>query len=142
MSVESDLKQWCILIVDDDADNLGVAAEYLQFVGLTVRTATDGVEGMKVLEAFTPHLILMDLSMPNMDGWQMLKEIRANPKFAAIPVLALTAHAMTHDLERVNSAGFNGHITKPFFLATLLDSVKRWLPHTQPDTETGKPQAG
>ena len=121
------LADWTILIVDDDADNLGVAAEFLQFVGADVYTAVDGVEGLSVLERISPTVILMDLSMPNMDGWQMLNRVREQKRTRPIPVIALTAHAMAQDRERVFAHGFNGYITKPFLLVTLLDEMKRWV---------------
>jgi CheY-like chemotaxis protein len=136
---ETDLTRRNVLIVDDDADNLGVVVEYLSFVGLNVRSATDGQTGMKALESFTPQLILLDLSMPNMDGWQMLKELRGNPKLASIPVIALTAHAMTHDLEQIMEAGFNGYVTKPFILSSFHEYLKRWLEQPAP-TQNGHPK--
>ena len=125
------LAGWTVLIVDDDADNLGVAAEYLQFVGATVRTALDGIEGLAKLEGIEPTIILLDLSMPNMDGWQMLSRIREQERTRSVPVIALTAHAMQQDRERVFAHGFNGYITKPFMLTTLLDEMKRWVAKAQ-----------
>jgi two-component system cell cycle response regulator DivK len=125
------LAGWTVLIVDDDADNLGVAAEYLQFIGASVHTALDGIEGLAVLEGIDPTVILLDLSMPNMDGWQMLRRVRKQERTRSVPVIALTAHAMTQDRERVFAHGFNGYITKPFMLATLLDELKRWVTEAQ-----------
>ena len=117
--------------MDDDADNLGVAAEFLQFVGADVYTAVDGVEGLSVLERISPTVILMDLSMPNMDGWQMLNRVREQKRTRPIPVIALTAHAMSSDRQRVFEHGFNGYITKPFMLTTLLDEMKHWVAEGQ-----------
>lgn len=125
------LAGWTVLIVDDDADNLGMAAEYLQFLGAEIHTATDGSEGLATLEKITPTVILLDLSMPNMDGWQMLTRVRENARTRPLPVIALTAHAMTQDRDRVFAHGFNGYITKPFMLETLLDEMKRWVAEAQ-----------
>ncbi|MBN1121053.1 MAG: response regulator [Anaerolineae bacterium] len=121
------ISDWKVLIIDDDTDNLGVACEFLEFLGATVRTARDGEEGLESLKDFEPTVILLDLSMPVMDGWQMIKKLKEDEKQAAIPVIALTAHAMSHDRERVIEAGFDGHIIKPFLLSSLVDDIKRYL---------------
>ncbi len=127
MDQSSEVSQWRILIVDDDDDNLGVATEYLEFMGATVRTACDGVEGLTALQTFSPSIILLDLSMPNIDGWQMLRQLRADKATATIPVIALTAHAMSDDRDRAIAAGFDGYLTKPFVLTTLLEEIGRWI---------------
>lgn len=129
--MESELVGWTILIVDDDADNLGVVAEYLQFLGAAVHTAQDGVEGLAELERCDPTVILLDLSMPNMDGWQMFREVRGDPRWAAVPIIALTAHAMAQDRDRVMDEGFDGYITKPFMLTSLLADLKEWVAKAQ-----------
>ena len=94
---------------------------WLSIVGL----GEDGLEGLKVLAHVTPTLILLDLSMPQMDGWEMIKRVRANPKTAHVPVIALTAHAMRGDKERVLAAGFDGYIPKPFLLDTFMCEIVR-----------------
>jgi CheY-like chemotaxis protein len=121
------VSDWKVLIIDDDTDNLGVACEFLEFLGATVHTARDGKEGLESLKDYEPTVILLDLSMPVMDGWQMIKKLKEEPKWTAIPVIALTAHAMQQDRERVIEAGFDGHITKPFLLSSLVDDIKRCL---------------
>jgi CheY-like chemotaxis protein len=131
MSGDPDFANWNVLIVDDDLDNLGVAEEYFEFLGATVRTAHDGEKGMAALEEFTPTVILLDLSMPNMDGFQMLARVKDNPDTESIPVIALTAHAMPSDRERAMASGFDGYITKPFILSTLLSEIKHWLSQAQ-----------
>jgi CheY-like chemotaxis protein len=131
MSSDPEISTWKVLIVDDDLDNLGVAAEYLQFIGATVQTAKDGQEGMQALDTFTPTVILLDLSMPNMDGWQMFKKVRDNPETASIPIIALTAHAMPEDRKRAVEAGFDGYITKPFMLDSLVREIKHWFAQAQ-----------
>lgn len=127
MSGDADVAKWKVLIVDDDVNNLDVATEFLEYLGATVRIAHDGQAGMEVLKDFTPTVILADLSMPHMDGWQLLIELRGKPETAAIPVIALTAHAMSADRDRVAAAGFDGYITKPFLLNGLVADVKRFL---------------
>jgi len=129
--MEQELAGWTILVVDDDADNLGMLAEYLQFVGAQVYTAMNGIEGLAELEKIAPTVILLDLSMPNMDGWQMLTCVREDERTRPLPVIALTAHAMSQDRERVFKHGFNGYITKPFMLDDLLEEMKRWVAEAQ-----------
>jgi len=127
MLVDDDATRWTVLVVDDEPDNLGVPEQVLSFLGATVYTATNGVEGLEVLEAVIPTFILLDLSMPRMDGWEMIAHVRADPRVAEVPVIALTAHAMPEDKTRVEEAGFDGYISKPFLLATFMDEIRRCL---------------
>jgi two-component system cell cycle response regulator DivK len=120
-------KEWTVLIVDDEPDNLSVAEKVLSFRGAKVYTATNGAEGLKVLEQVVPTFILMDLSMPRVDGWEMHKKVRENPLTAQVPVIALTAHAMEGDKERVMAAGFTGYIAKPFRLGTFFVEIEKCL---------------
>jgi CheY-like chemotaxis protein len=120
-----DVSNWTVLIVDDQPDNLEIAQKVLGFGGAKIFTAANGVEGLKILEDVTPSFILLDLSMPTMDGWEMLKLIRANEETEGIPVIALTAHAMLGDRERVMQAGFDGYIAKPFRLSTFMSEILR-----------------
>ena len=124
---EQDVSKWTILIVDDDAGNLEVASQFLSFMGAQVRTANSADAGLAELDKFEPTFILLDLSMPKVDGWEIFKLIRERPKTASTPIIALTAHAMLGDEEKVLKAGFNGYITKPFLLTSFLDDIKRCL---------------
>jgi two-component system cell cycle response regulator len=123
----NNVSSWKILIVEDEPDNMEVLSEMLTFYGAAVRGAEDGVQGLKLLDDYTPDLILLDLSMPQMDGWEMLRQIKANPKVGSIPVVALTAHAMIGDKERVLDAGFNGYVSKPISVATFLHDLRQTL---------------
>jgi two-component system cell cycle response regulator len=120
-------KEWTVLIVDDEPDNLSVAEKVLSFRGAKVHTATNGAEGLKVLEQIAPTFILMDLSMPRVDGWEMHRQVRENPRTTHIPVIALTAHAMEGDKERAMAAGFTGYIAKPFRLGTFFIEIEKCL---------------
>jgi CheY-like chemotaxis protein len=82
---------------------------------------------LAVLNTITPTFILLDLSMPEMDGWEMLRQVRQNNLMNGVPIIALTAHAMTGDRERVLNAGFNGYISKPFRIASLLEEIRKCL---------------
>jgi len=125
--ISQDPKEWTILIVDDEPDNLGVARKVLQFNGAEVHIARNGLEGLSVLENITPSFVLLDLSMPEMDGWAMFKSIRSKNNFQQMPIIALTAHAMSGDKERVLEAGFDGYIAKPFRIQSLLEEISYWL---------------
>lgn len=118
---------WTILVVDDDADNVAIAGDTFELFGATVYTAQNGHDGYEVLKTVRPTFILLDLSMPIMDGWQLLEALRQNTANDDIPVIALTAHAMLGDKERALDAGFNGYISKPFKIDSILDDVKSCL---------------
>jgi two-component system, cell cycle response regulator DivK len=118
-----DASSWRVLLVDDEPDNIEVVAESLEFYGMTVQTAENGELGLEALKIFTPDLILLDLSMPVMDGWQMLRNLKANEETRPIPVLALSAHAIVGDKDRALDAGFNGYMTKPVNVRTLIQDL-------------------
>jgi len=119
-----EVSSWVVLVVDDEPDNLEVVAETLEFRGAQVRTALNGVEALKVLEQYKPNLFLVDLSMPQMDGWELRMRIKNTPEIKDIPLLALSAHAMIGDKDRAITAGFDGYLTKPVNILTLLDDIR------------------
>jgi two-component system, cell cycle response regulator DivK len=125
--MRQNIKNWQVLIVDDKFDNLALAEAALKFHGATIRTAINGLQGLDILKTFAANLILLDLSMPEMTGWEMLEKLKENPDFAAIPVIALTAHAMDGDKEKVLEAGFTGYIPKPFSVATMAADIQAIL---------------
>src|SRR5690348_410823 len=88
---------WKVLLIDDEPDNLEVVAESLEFYGMTVETAANGQIGLEKVDAFLPSLILLDLSMPVMDGWQTLRRLKSNPVTQNTPIIALSAHAIVGD---------------------------------------------
>lgn len=130
------MKKWTVLIVDDAPDNVEVARKVLSFNGSTVHIAEDGILGLAKLQEIDPTFILLDLSMPNMDGWQMLTEIRQLPAYKDLPVIALTAHAMEGDREKVLEAGFDGYIAKPFRLASFLQDIMDCLDKIETQQES------
>lgn len=119
-----DASTWQVMIVDDEPDNLEVVAETLEFRGAEVQTAPNGKEALTLLETFEANLILTDLSMPVMTGWELRSRVKSDPKLAAIPVVALSAHAIAGDPERALEAGFNGYLTKPVNIHTLVDDIR------------------
>jgi CheY-like chemotaxis protein len=115
---------WEALIVDDNSDNLNIAAQLLAFQGTEVHTAQRGADALQILKEVNPTFILLDLSMPGLDGWQTLEKIRSDPKTSAIPVIALTGHTMDEEVQRIKEAGFNGYITKPYLMANFMKAIK------------------
>lgn len=116
-----------ILIVDDNPMNLKLARVLLQSEGYDVRTAMNAEETMRVLSEWHPRLILMDLQLPDIDGFDLTRRIRANPALSGIIVLALTAYAMKGDEERAYAAGCDGYIAKPIDTRTFGATIARWL---------------
>jgi CheY-like chemotaxis protein len=112
-----------ILIVEDNALNLELASDLLGAEGYAVRQARSGEEGLRLARAEPPSLILMDLRMPGMDGYATLVELKADPRTARIPIVALTAQAMNGDKEAVLAAGFDGYISKPIDTRTFSQTV-------------------
>lgn len=125
--ISQDINQWTVLIVDDEPDNLGVAQKVLSFNGADVHIARNGLEGLAVLERLKPTFILLDLSMPEMDGWEMFTKARSIETMDDVPIIALTAHAMAGDRERVVEAGFDGYIPKPFRIDSFLEEIHNCL---------------
>ncbi len=124
MENETEKSTWQVLVVEDEPDNQEVIATTLQLHHVTVRTAKNGFEAIEALKAFTPNFVLCDLSMPGLNGWQTLTEIRNNPKTAQLPVIALTAHAMVGDRELALAKGFDGYIPKPIDVLTIFATLQ------------------
>lgn len=119
-----DVSQWRVLIVDDEPDNLTLASEFLTYSGATVAITERGEDLLAQVDEFLPTIILLDLAMPGMDGWEIQRRLRARTELSHIPIIALTAMAMPEDVERAKMAGFDGYITKPFRVASLLRDIK------------------
>ena len=116
-----------ILLVEDNEMNRDMLSRRLERRGYTVRIAVDGQEGVQMALALRPDLILMDMSLPVIDGWEATRRIKGSPETAAIPIVALTAHAMSGDELRAREAGCDDFDTKPVDFARLLEKIGRWL---------------
>jgi two-component system cell cycle response regulator DivK len=116
-----------ILIIEDNFDNLFIYKTVLQHKGYTVLTADDGAEGLAVARAQHPDLILMDVSIPEIDGWQATSQLKADPETADIPVIILTAHALAADRERAGDSGADGYIPKPADPMSVVAAIDRTL---------------
>src|SRR5713226_2079951 len=116
-----------ILIVDDNPANLKLARVVLAREGFEVRTAADAVEALEVLETFHPRVILMDLQLPGMDGFELTRRLKASPTHRDVIILALTAYAMKGDEEKARGAGCDGYIAKPIDTRTLPGVVAGYI---------------
>ena len=120
-----------IAVVEDNADNRLLLQAILDGLYEVVEYE-NGVDALAGLAASVPDLVLLDISLPGMDGNEILARIRADARLRALPVIALTAHAMTGDREKYLAAGFNDYVTKPIVDETiLLRSIERWLGGSQ-----------
>jgi len=116
-----------ILIVEDDPKSLILTRDLLQVSGFTTIEATDGKQGIELAKARNPDLILMDIQMPEMDGLEATRILKADATTRNIPVLALTAYAMKGDEERILQAGCDGYISKPIDIQGLVKEVAEYL---------------
>ena len=119
-----------ILIVEDNLLNLELVSDLLADEGYSTQQAQSGEEGLRLAKLAPPSLILMDLRMPGMDGYATLRALRANPRTAHVPIVALTAQAMNGDEQAVLAAGFDGYISKPIDTRTFPLTVARLLGST------------
>ena len=116
-----------ILLVEDNELNRDMLSRRLMRQGYDVVVAQDGATGLELTETEQPALVLMDMSLPVLDGWEATQRLKANPETRSIPVIALTAHAMTTDRERALAAGCDDYDTKPIELPRLLEKMERLL---------------
>ena len=116
-----------ILVVEDNAMNMELVADVLEAEGYAVHKAVTAEEGIRRAEAEQPALILLDISLPGMDGIAAARMLKINPRTAGIPLIALTAHVMQGDRERVREAGCDGYLMKPIDVATFRKDIARFL---------------
>ena len=116
-----------ILIVEDNDMNLDMLSRRLRRKGYEVLVATDGQEGIAMAQRELPDLVLMDLSLPDLDGWEATRRLKKDAKTQHIPVIALTAHAMSGDREKAIDAGCDEYDTKPIDLRRLLSKMIRFV---------------
>jgi two-component system, cell cycle response regulator DivK len=116
-----------ILLVEDEEMNRDMLSRRLERRGYQVVIAVDGGQGLRLARSEAPDLILMDMSLPVLDGWQATRQLKAAPTTQAIPILALTAHAMAGDREKALEAGCDDYDTKPIEFARLLNKIQGLL---------------
>ena len=130
------MAQKLILVCDDNEDNRVVFKAILEHADFAVVVAQDGAEALEEARAFTPSLILMDLMMPGMDGWQAVAQLKADPVTSAIPVVAVSAD-MHAGIDALQRAGFCAFVAKPILPKHLLDAVHRCLDELESGGATG-----
>ena len=123
-----------VLVVDDEVDNLVLFRRILESRGYSVTTANDGMAAVAAVQEQQPQLILMDMSMPIMDGWEATERLKADASTAAIPILALTANVLERDYERAMAAGCAAYIRKPIELQQFLRVVAQHVLDDMPAT--------
>jgi two-component system cell cycle response regulator DivK len=116
-----------ILIAEDNPVNRELLRELLEMRGHTVAEASDGEEALRIIEQTQPHLVLLDIGMPLLDGFGVIRKIRENPRFASMPVVAVTAYAMQGDREKILSSKFDGYLSKPVDARSLTQELDRLL---------------
>lgn len=116
-----------ILVAEDNAVNRELLRELLEARGYTVSEACDGQEALNMIEQDQPGLLLLDIGMPVLDGFAVIRKIRENPRLALLPVVAVTAYAMRGDRERILNSGFDGYLSKPLNPSSLTEELDRLL---------------
>jgi CheY-like chemotaxis protein len=116
-----------LLLVEDNEMNRDMLARRLEKRGFQLIIATDGLAGIEMAQKEAPDLILMDMSLPGLDGWQASRQLKSDNATARIPIIALTAHAMAEDREKAMAAGCDEYETKPVELASLLAKIQSLL---------------
>lgn len=121
-----------VLVVDDYTDNRELFAEYLTFHGYRVLEASNGNDAITIAVEHLPDIILMDLSLPGIDGWEATKRLKSAPATREIPIIAVTGHAMHGHSEKASEAGCDGFIAKPCLPEALLAEIRATLERTRP----------
>lgn len=117
-----------ILVVEDHEDNRRILRDLLSSAGYGMIEAVNGEEGVALAESASPDLILMDLQLPGVDGYEATRRIKANPALRRIPVIAVTSYALSGDDERAREAGCDAYVAKPFSPRALLVKIREYLP--------------
>ena len=116
-----------ILVVEDDEANQELVTRFLRRNGYLVLQARDGLTGVLTAQQSKPDMILMDLGLPKLDGWEASQRIRSNPETAHIPIIALTAHSLTEDVDKAVECGIDAYETKPLVYQRLMKKIASFL---------------
>ena len=129
-----------VLVVEDYQDAREMYAAYLQFSGFAVAEAANGVEAIEKTHELLPDIVLMDLALPRMDGWDATRRLKNDPRTRHIPIVALTGHALAGHAEGAREAGCDAFVTKPCLPDALVAEIRRLLDHHRAKVEnTGEP---
>lgn len=129
---------WNVLVTDDEPDSIGVVEFVFEFYGVHIRTAPSGTVCLQLIQEMPPDILILDIQMPVMSGWEVIKTIRNDSNLRHIIVVAMTAHAMSGDRERIIAGGFNGYFPKPISPSTLIKDLQTILSQQLPLQIEGK----
>jgi two-component system cell cycle response regulator DivK len=118
----------CVLIVEDQEDNRKILRDLLSNAGYDLIEAANGEEGVALAMSRRPNLVLMDIQLPVMDGYEATRRIKNNPELRSIPIIAVTSYALSGDEAKARAAGCDAYVTKPFSPRQLLAKVREYLP--------------
>lgn len=116
-----------VLVIEDNTQNLYLMRFLLEKYNFTVAEAANGAEGLKLAKEIKPDLILLDIQLPEMDGYTVARELRKNEKLTDIPIVAVTSYAMVGDRERILEAGANGYLEKPIDPNMFIDQINKYI---------------
>jgi two-component system cell cycle response regulator DivK len=119
-----------ILVVEDQEDNRRIIRDLLESVGYQLIEAVDGAEGVRLAKSERPDLILMDIQLPVLDGYDATRQIKADPELSAIPIVVVTSYALSGDDAKAAAAGCDAYVAKPFSPRALLATIRKLLPET------------
>jgi two-component system cell cycle response regulator DivK len=135
-----------VLIAEDNPINRELLRELLEIRGYMVLEACNGQEALTMVEQAPPDILLLDIGMPLLDGFAVVRKLRENPRFTSLPVVAVTAYAMQGDREKIMNSGFDGYLSKPVNSNSLYQEVARLLAHpnaqSAPPTQSSEKQTG
>ncbi|HEY2433730.1 MAG TPA: response regulator [Vicinamibacterales bacterium] len=131
-----------VLVVEDYQDAREMYAAYLQFSGFEVAEASNGIEAVEKTTALLPDIVLMDLALPRMDGWEATRRLKADPRTRHIPVVALTGHALPGHSDGAREAGCDAFVTKPCLPDALVAEIRRLLDEPRANDDTAQTRPG
>jgi two-component system cell cycle response regulator DivK len=131
-------EQPLVLVVEDYQDAREMYAAYLQFSGFEVAEAANGVDAVAKTRELLPDIVLMDLALPQMDGWEATRRLKGDPATRHIPIVALTGHALAGHAEGAKQAGCDAFVTKPCLPDALVAEIRRLLDLQEPGSDTGR----
>lgn len=119
------------LVIEDNPDNMTLICDILELNGYSVAQAVNGLQGCEMAQTMQPNFIILDIQLPDIDGYQVLERIRDNEKTSAIPVIAMTSYAMAGDRDRLLNAGCEGYVEKPINPAIVMEQIRQALGDNQ-----------
>lgn len=119
------MNNWNVLVIEDDADSADVVSRILRYHKVVYRVATSAEEALSQIDQEMPNLLIVDLALPEMDGWGFLKEMRGNPATAALPAVAITAFHSIEVAQKAIQAGFNAYFSKPIEATSFVRELER-----------------